>query len=169
MQKNHIGKILALGIIVLFIGVGIHPVFANEDKASSDTPESLTNINDEFYENSNCLIIGRTTATYRATQNFKGNIYFGYYCVDFWDWTATNGYIITIGKSVNWKYEGKFYGRAGHSFTRFSHGRIEYIHYCGIEGFKGFGLGGTPIFGSLNERCFFIGYVDYIKISPNHP
>jgi hypothetical protein len=28
MQKNHIGKILAIGIIVLFIGVGIHPAFA---------------------------------------------------------------------------------------------------------------------------------------------
>ncbi len=32
MQKTHIGKILAIGIIVLFIGVGIHPVFAAEIK-----------------------------------------------------------------------------------------------------------------------------------------
>ena len=34
MQKNHIGKILTIGIIVLFVGVGIHPAFAVETKQS---------------------------------------------------------------------------------------------------------------------------------------
>ncbi len=32
MQKNHISKTLALGIIVLFISVGIHPAFAVDTK-----------------------------------------------------------------------------------------------------------------------------------------
>ena len=34
MQKNHTCKILAIGIIVLFIGVGIHPAFAVDTKQS---------------------------------------------------------------------------------------------------------------------------------------
>ncbi len=35
MQKNHTGKILAIGIVVLFIGVGIQPVFAIDNKTMS--------------------------------------------------------------------------------------------------------------------------------------
>ncbi len=35
MQRNLFSKILAIGIIILFIGVGIHPAFAVEDKTST--------------------------------------------------------------------------------------------------------------------------------------
>lgn len=40
MNKKHIGKTLAIGIIVLFIGVGIYPAFAIEDKTSSSENEN---------------------------------------------------------------------------------------------------------------------------------
>ncbi len=36
MQRNLFSKILAVGIVVLFLGVGIHPVFAIEDKTSAE-------------------------------------------------------------------------------------------------------------------------------------
>jgi len=173
-------KLLVVGIIVLLIGVGSQSVFALEDKKPTKSfcidseNEDSANAPDEIYENTDCFIMGRTSATYRETkrqtQDFKGNIYFGYYCEDTWEWTPSNGYIITINKSTKWKYEGKFYGRIGHSFTRFdTFWGFEYKHYCGVEGFKGFALGGSGILGGLNENCFFIGFVKRVRISPNHP
>ena len=41
MQKNHTCKTLAIGIIILFIGVGIHPVFAVESKTSNGSSELI--------------------------------------------------------------------------------------------------------------------------------
>ena len=53
MTRTHIGKILAVGIICLFIGVGIHPAFAVEDKASTYNNEKPTTADDKIYENTN--------------------------------------------------------------------------------------------------------------------
>ncbi len=50
MSKNHTGKILAIGIIVLFIGVGIHPAFAVEDRTSASENENLIIASEEIYE-----------------------------------------------------------------------------------------------------------------------
>jgi len=36
MRKNHLSKILVIGIVVLFIGIGIHPAFAKHPIGSTD-------------------------------------------------------------------------------------------------------------------------------------
>ena len=44
MMKNHISKFLCLGIIVLFIGIGIYPAFAVDDKISDKTVRDLNEL-----------------------------------------------------------------------------------------------------------------------------
>jgi hypothetical protein len=50
MHKNHTKGILAIGIICLFIGVGIHPAFAVETRQSivNKASEEDCGCNDEF-------------------------------------------------------------------------------------------------------------------------
>ena len=67
MRKNHVGKILTFGIIVLFLGIFIHPAFAVEDNAYSETVPAKSkntktkNIKEQFLVNINCFIIGDAT------------------------------------------------------------------------------------------------------------
>ena len=51
MQKNHTCKILAVGIIVLFIGVGIYPAFAfNSSTVSASVPDNVNNLSLNAYK-----------------------------------------------------------------------------------------------------------------------
>ena len=54
MQKNHIVKIFAIGIIVLLIGVGIYPVFAVNSNKEYIQDENDTN--DMKYNNYNSMV-----------------------------------------------------------------------------------------------------------------
>ena len=108
-------------IIVLFIGVNIHPAFAVENKTSTESltkdsdNEKYSNLDDEIYENNNCFVMGRTSATYRI-RHIGWNFYFGYNATQNIGWKPSNGWIRTYGNSVKWTYDGEFYGRTGHSF-----------------------------------------------------
>ena len=55
MQKSHIDKILAIGVIILFIGVGIHPVFAVGTKQSNLNKDEIPSENIEYIQSGNKL------------------------------------------------------------------------------------------------------------------
>ena len=63
-QRDLLSKTLVVGVIVLFIGVGIQPVFA-------DNP---TPISEEVYENSDCFVVGRSTRTLKMLSGLFSRI-----------------------------------------------------------------------------------------------
>ena len=72
MQKNHTRGILAIGIICLFIGVGIHPVFAVRDRTSSDSSTTI-------FENNNSSIISLNADEHETFGFYMGLIIGGIY------------------------------------------------------------------------------------------
>lgn len=175
MQKNHTCKILAIGIICLFIGVSILPAFAIDVKTSAESlikdseNEKYSNLDDEIYENTNCFVMGRTSATYRI-RHIGWNFYFGYNATHNIDWKPSNGWIYTNGNLGKWKYEGEFYGCTSHSFYFLFPDGVKYTHYNGIEGFRGLAFGAKIFFRApYAGGCIFIGYAKHVRISPNHP
>jgi hypothetical protein len=161
MRRYLLGKTLALSIVVLFIGVGIHPAFAVEDKTSSDSfiidsdNETSVNSNGKIYQNVNCFVMGSTSNTLAL----KKEIAFGGRNVDFGPFSA-RGWIYTRGKSVNWKYEGDFKGDNLGEIRVIVLTHLEY-YQIGVKGFRGFALGGEPNFFPW---CFFIGFADTVRI-----
>lgn len=170
MHKKHFCKILASGIIILFIGFGIHPAFAVQDKTSTETASIKSkntnpeNIKEQFLVNINCFIIGDATEAWNRV-SIDGYICFGYKEGDTPAvWTPSSGLIYTYGKYGYWKYEGKFYGRGG------SYNYVDnYTHFYGIVSFRGLSLGAKTFLMKPGGFCFFIGFAEQVIISPDHP
>jgi len=67
VKKKLLKNIFALGIIVLFIGIGIHPAFAVKNKTSSDSNTSI-------FENEKCLTNPLNQDTQETFGCFQGLI-----------------------------------------------------------------------------------------------
>ena len=168
-------KLLVVGIIILFIGVGFTSGIGVNDKTSNESSfivsenEDSTNAPDEIYENTDCDVIGFSMETstwsyvtpWEGPVMYEGDIAFGYeiiYLHEHW----ANGWIITNGNSSKWAYRGFFQGYGlgkYYSWDPFYHGE-EREHFIGIKGFKGYAFGG----GNLFMICFYIGHADTVRI-----
>jgi hypothetical protein len=171
-------KILAVGIIVLFMGVSVSSGFAVNDK----TTETVTIITDnenhvtasgDVYENTNCFVMGSVGNAVSEIHFYgEGKIAFG------WKWSSASifhpsgGWIYTNGDNGKWLYHSRlksgFLGNirsyqgkdwwSGSYFTR----------YVGVEGFRGLELGGHPFQVPMEDpngaHCFFYGRADHVKI-----
>jgi hypothetical protein len=163
MQKNHLGKILAVGIICLFIGVGIHPAFAFQDKTSIPEYEIPTNTDGEVLENTNCLVIGMSSNSCVFSDFatllpiMSGEIGFGIwmplYCND-----SAEGWIYTDNFENKWEYRGFFKGVYREKKVLLDAGEYAYFK-IGIKGFRGL------IFGrELTFNIIYFGFADSVKI-----
>ena len=172
-------KILAVGIIVLFIVVSGSSSFAVEDKTYANLlyikseNDNLNNVNDEIYENEDCFIFGISSNTGPYTENsvnglFKafivwltgvwiGDISQAYYQASD-GYHPANGSIRTKGRLGEWSFEGEFYGLIREEWFA-----QELVDYIGVEGFRGIGWkrSWTP--------NFYIGYAKRVKISTGTP
>jgi hypothetical protein len=155
-------KTLVVGVIVLFIGVGVQTVIANNlDNFNDVSKDDYCPINQEVYENSNCFIIGGADNTKKFysfihdenhdSGPFNKSISFGYTYAGYR--SLSEGYIYTIGAQGKWDFYGDFVG----GFETYG------IWHIGVKGFRGFSLGGrflmTPLFVG-----FFIGFAKEVKI-----
>ena len=158
-------KGLVVGIIILFIAVGVQPAFALKDKTNSISScidsenEDSANTPDEIYENTDCDVIGFSRVT--KTWSYARDITYGYEDINLHEISA-DGWIITNSNSTKWAYRGFFqgYGLGKHyDWDPFYH-KEEREHFIGIKGFKGYAFGG----GNLFMICFFIGHADTVRI-----
>ena len=140
-------KAIEIGVIVLFIGIGIQPVFADDP----------TPISREVYENSNCFVVWRSTRTLKMLSGlFSRIICLGAFeNFNFTEYPAV-GCIYTKGSLGKWEYQGEFYGNLG-SIRR---GINEY--FIGINNFSGIIIGGSFLFP---VSSIFIGYAKEVKIT----
>lgn len=159
-------KTLVAGVIVLFIGVGIQPAFALENKSCSnistiifekDNPNPITT---EVYENSNCFVVGRSTRTLKLLSGFLSRIVClgAFENFNFTDYPAV-GCIYTKGSLGKWIYQGEFYGELGRIY------RGIYEYFIGINNFNGIIIGGSFLF----PNSIFIGYAKEVKITTKLP
>jgi hypothetical protein len=168
MRRYLLSKTLALGVVVLFIGVSVHPAFAVEDKTSTESltidfkNESPIIQNNEIYQNANCFVMGAIHLVYELPSEglglffLKGDIAFGEYFVAFEDLHRSFGWISTISKTLKWRFEGTFIGALGtHTFFITNE---EFRTYIGIKDFRGINILG--LFGP--NRIF--GYADSVRI-----
>jgi hypothetical protein len=167
MRRNLIGKTLALGVVVLFISVGIHPAFAVEDKASTSENEKPTNADDEIYENTNCFIM--VDAENMGKSGFS-TLFCGteYQFMDTRRYTPAKGKIITLDELGEWNYEGKFYGLIRYIVNELPWGEEYEYYFVGVEGFRGFVFPG-PIIFLFFGWSFAIGFAEHVKIGPDCP
>ena len=160
---------LVVGVILLFIGVGAYPTIAINlrDYSSSEMSEKDNSIpiSQEEYENSNCIVIGRTTRTLKLISSiFSKSICFGIRDVREGAEMPSQGWIYT--KSLRygeWLYEGEFWGKLGNIQLPNT-----MVHYIAIRNFHGFILGGSFFYFSI-FNSYFIGYAKEVKITTNRP
>ena len=171
MQKNHTRGFLAIGIIVLFVGVGIHPAFAVDNRIPSFENEKPNPKSGEIYENTNCFVMGVVGNAKNGFHIFgKGYIIFGLKFAGKYQYCG--GWIYTDGDNGTWRYnsifKGGFLGNIRSIKAKDWWFGIYFYYYVGIENFRGFALGGHPIIG-VNEEpvgapCLFVGRADHVKI-----
>jgi hypothetical protein len=176
MRRYLLGKTLALGVVVLFIGVGIHPAFAVEEKESTYNNEKPTAAEDKIYENTNCFIKIyakeiRFQSKFFALYLHIGNLSFGTSKSKMgspgWHQPA-NGKFYTRGEQGEWEIEGLFYGLIK-IITRNLDGFYDFEYrYVGAIGFRGITF--FPLIADLFDLPLYVfGYADYVKIGRIRP
>ncbi len=175
MQKNHTCKILAIGIIVLFMGIGIHPVFAVEDKTSDESltidskNENPVTTTGEVYENIYCFVMGKSKNSWyygdkvfnRLFIGFKDTITFGY-CPLFGKIWPAEGWIYTSNVINKWGYIGYFYGANGKIWDWIPHGYGYF--YIGIKNFRGIAFVKKGTYFPSDIIVRYIGFAESVKI-----
>ena len=157
-------KSLVVGVIVLFIGMGIQPAVAVDNPIP---------ISEEVYENSNCFVIGRSSETIRIPAvlwgllygkgNFSKFICFGTSYSRDGGSDPSEGWIYTKGDMGEWTYKGEFYGDLG--VIGFTSVEAKYI---GINSFQGLAVGGL-ILPLILFDTFYIGYAKEVRITTQTP
>ena len=148
-------KTLVVGVIVLFIGRGIQPSYA-------DNP---TPISEEIYENTNCFVIGISSFTVKAVSGiFKKSIGFGIWDIRKEEKIPSYGSIYTKGDQGEWFYKGEFFGDL-RVISRFVSSAI--VSYEGVKNFHGVCFGGLMYFYPYFSR--FIGFAKEVKITTETP
>ena len=106
-MKTICKKSIVISIILLFIGISIHPAFVIESETSTSEKENSTNTNDEILENTNCLVMGMSSNSYYSNAIklpfIRGTIYFGF-CYFFEDIQPAEGWIYTRSIVDKWIY-----------------------------------------------------------------
>ena len=165
-------KILAIGIIVLFIGTGIYPAFANTTNTPSSDNENPITKTSEIYENTNCFIIGSVDEAFNGIHFYGyGDIVFGFKFDG--EFHHSEGWIYTNGCNGKWQYnsilKGGFLGDVSSYDAQDWWSGLLVTYYVGVEGFKGLAFGGhprqEPIEDPRGAPCWFIGRADHVKIS----
>jgi hypothetical protein len=164
-------KILAIGIIIFFIGACSHPAFAVEDKSSIYENENSINTTAEIYENTNCFIIGSVSEAFNEVFIYgKGDIVFGFEFDEAIH--QSEGWIYTNGENGKWLYtsflkDGFLGNVSSYGYTDWWSG-LWITFYVGIENFRGIALGGHPSReppeNPRGAHCWFIGHADHVKI-----
>ena len=138
MQRKHTRGILAIGIVVLFIGAGIHPVFAVNDKTSISENVNIINIDGEILENNNCFVMGLSSQSVNYGDNrpfSRGIIIFGFSYVGGVMYPA-EGWIYTSNIVNKWAYNGYFHGALEKIWGYWNY-EFAGFFYIGIKGFRG--------------------------------
>ena len=169
-------KIIVIGVIALFIIVGFQPVFAIDDKTSTESftidskDENPITISRGVYENTNCFVIGSVGEAFNLVSSGYGSIVFGFKNDDTNSEFPSGGWIYTNGDYGKWIYwsrlKGKFFGDIwSYGIRHWWTG--EYLTlYVGVDGFRGLALGGFPWRETepSGAHCWFIGYAEHVKI-----
>jgi len=150
--RDLLSKTLVVGVIVLFIGVGVQPAFA--DKYNYDSNP----IDEWVLENTNCYVVGFGFRCFRLFDDFSKIITFGSRSIDHGP-KGASGKIYTRGDNGEWNYSGVFYGKFGlvTILPGYSEGWI------GIKNFHGIALGSLWS-GIIGGEGGFIGFAKHVKI-----
>jgi hypothetical protein len=171
MKSKLYGKILVVGIIVLFIGVSVSSAISIKNKTSNSDNEKHIIAQGEIYENTNCFIIGSVSEAFNGVYIFgKGDIVFGFKFNDVDH--HSDGWIYTNGDNGKWLYSSilkdGFLGNVSSYRSTDWWSGLWVTFYVGIEGFSGLALGGhpkqEPIKDPIGAHCWFIGHADHVKI-----
>jgi hypothetical protein len=162
MDRNHalFYKILTVGIIAIFIGVGVKPAFAVD---ASVNPNSLS---EEIYKNYDCIVIGKANHTQRGRDPFNillRVIGFGLIIHNTEIRIPSVGWIYTKGSRGEWFYKGKFWGQLG-PIAGFP---AEIASYIGIDSFHGMCFRGITALSPFHTR--FIGWARAVEIANKYP
>jgi hypothetical protein len=171
MKNRLYCKILAVGILVMFVGIGFQPVFAFNANQSVRDNENPISTYAEIYENTNCFIIGSVSEAFNGIRIFgKGDIVLGFEFDG--EFHHSDGWIYTNGENGRWLYtsilKDGFLGNVSSYGTEDWWSGLWVTFYVGVEGFRGLALGGhptqEPIEDPIGAHCWFIGYADHVKI-----
>ena len=165
MQKNLMCKILVLGIIVLFIGAGIHPVFAVNDKTSISENENLINIDGEILENNNCFVMGISSQSVNYGDNRpfrRGIIIFGFSYIGGVMYQA-EGWIYTSNIVNKWAYNGYFSGALEKIWGYWNY-EFAGFFYIGIKGFRGLAFVDQGSNFPKDSIVMYIGFAESVRI-----
>jgi len=163
-------KIIVIGVIVLFVGIGFQPAFAVEDKSSTSDCEKPVISSGDVYENTNCFVIGSVGESFNLVGSGNGSIVFGFKNDDTNSEFPSGGWIYTNGDNGKWLYwsglKGRFFGDIrSYGISHWWTG--EYLTlYVGVDGFRGLALGGFPWMEAdpSGAHCWFIGRAEHVKI-----
>jgi hypothetical protein len=164
MRRYLLGKALALGVVVLFIGIGLQPAFAVDTNISSSDDEKPVYTDGEILENYDCYIRGITdfTVTIKYSKRFiyffEGN--FGISGSLYGDKITAYGWIYTDGSNGKWNYRGFLKGADGVTTVQWLYGDVLDV-YIAVKGFKGLLFGAWDYWLPIGV---FIGYAESIKI-----
>ena len=154
-------KLLVIGVIVLFIGVGVQPAIANNlDNINDVSKDNSIPITKGIRENSNCFIMGWVVDTKKIfsilqdenhnSGPFNKSLGFGFKYAG--QEVYATGQIYTKGAQGEWDYSGYFIGGFG----------LNIIYHIGVKGFHGFCLGGLSLFPP--HISIFIGFAEKVRI-----